>query len=241
MDAYYGIERSRRFITLSAMLDETGLLREQIAMVAVRQALEMGGVGVPESAAASVAVGPAVANRTGETTPAVPPPVTSASSPPQRTLTDLLCDADNKEMLARAVLGHVASLAERGVLFVVRRCTVQLWDWIGFDLAPEAACSLDIDLTTEPLFTLLAGNDHFRGPIPQEPRFRQLFSRLGIDVPVELLLLPVRMNDRLVAILCCDGGATEPVTGPTEEFVELVRKLEMALHVVALKNRIRGG
>jgi len=151
----------------------------------------------------------------------------------------LLGRAETKDELARAVLDFVARRASRCILFAVQRETARVWDWRGPGLDADRVRSVRIPVTSGSLFTLLLGNSQYRGPIPDEPGCRWFHAALRMEPPVEVLLVPVYLQDRLVAILYGDGGRGGRVEGPVEEYVRLAEKLSLALNMLVLKMRIR--
>jgi hypothetical protein len=233
MEIYYDVPRSRRYISIIARLDQSLTQQQRPTASDLQPATstldhengvsnggtDMPGLAIEEDDPVDRSV--------------------SENSGPQARLADLLCDANNKEMLARAVLDYAALKAKHGMLFIAKKSRLRLWDWIGLEIAPEAARHLDLDLVSEPLFELLAGDEWYRGPIPEKARYQRLFELLQITVPAEMLLMPVHLNDRLVSILYCDGGPVDPIVGETGEFRDLVRKFQIALHMLLLKSRIR--
>lgn len=147
--------------------------------------------------------------------------------------------AENKEDLAAAVLEYVSGNGARGIIFGVRNEAVQVWDWKGLDLAAERVRKLRFPVTSGSVFALLLGNDHYHGTVPAESGCRWFFGALQIAVPAEILLLPVYVNDRLVAILYADGGPEGRIRGAIEDYQRLVRKLSLALNMLILKMKVR--
>jgi len=147
--------------------------------------------------------------------------------------------AESKDDLAAAVLEHVCREGVRGIMFAVRNEAVRVWDWKGVDLDGERVRKLRFPITSGSVFELLLGNDQYRGPVPDESSCRWFFSALRIPVPAEIQLLPVYVNDRLIAILYADGGPNGRIQDPVEEFQRLVRKLSLALNMLILKMKIR--
>ena len=147
--------------------------------------------------------------------------------------------AENKDDLASAVLKFVDANGARGIVFGVRSEAVHVWEWQGLDLPAERVRKLRFPITSGSVFALLLGNDHYHGTVPDESGCHWFFNALQIPVPAEILLLPVYVNDRLVAILYADGGPGGRIRGSIEEYRRLVRKLSLALNMLILKMKIR--
>ena len=61
---------------------------------------------------------------------------------------------------------------------------------------------------------------------------------LKVDPPAEILLLPVYVNDRLVAVVYADNG-DKPVPEDTGNYRLLAEKLSAAFSLLILKMKIR--
>jgi hypothetical protein len=257
MEAYYGIARTRRFIVLSPMPNQVGLGR-----TAAIAAASIDGPGAPAPApSAPLATAPAATDNvppspvvmpsvelgikweeiTGESEdrPDAAETATGAESTPRRVRCDeageLLVRAENADQIAEAILDWALADMPRGLFFMVDSLVARVWDWRGFGLSPDAK-SLSFRVTTEPLFQLVAGNDGYRGPIPDDPACLRIFHKLEIDAPSELMILPVYLDDALIALYCGDCGEND---AEPEEFTPLMRKIAMALNILALKRRLR--
>jgi hypothetical protein len=66
-----------------------------------------------------------------------------------------------------------------------------------------------------------------------------MYETLGIELPAEILVIPVYLEDRLVAILYGDGVTTSGIEGEVEDYRRLVRKLAIGLNIVLLKRKLR--
>ena len=162
-----------------------------------------------------------------------------APGPPAASVYERMSRAQDPDELARAVLEHAATLMERALLFSVRSERASPWKWIGLDLARERLPGLRVPVTGGSIFALMLGDDGvYRGPVPDDPHCRWIYGALQLAVPFEVLLLPVYLNDRLVAIFYGDGGPAGRIRGETESFVHLARRLGWALNMLALKRKI---
>ena len=164
---------------------------------------------------------------------------TAQPPPSPGTVYERMSRAEDRDDLARIVLGFAAANMERAMLFSVKADTAAPWDWIGVDLPRVQARSLRFPVTGASVFSLMLGDGVYRGPVPGEPHHRFVYEALSIDVPREILLLPVYLNDRLVAIFHGDGGFTGRIRGETESYVVLLRRLGLALSMLVLKQKIR--
>jgi hypothetical protein len=176
-----------------------------------------------------------------------PRPFRAASVPASqaaiRTLADLseaLCRSEHAGDLSAAALAFLSGRLNRTLLFLVRGATATLWCADGLE-AKAPIPSMLLPITSEPLFSLLQERDHFRGALPGEARFRDLFYSLGMAPPGEIVLLPGYLDDRLLVVVYGDGGPGAPLAADTntDDLQPMVGKLAAALHLVALKRKIR--
>ena len=123
------------------------------------------------------------------------------------------------------------------MLLSVKARTVRIWDCRGLDLEPEAISGLRWMLNAGSIFTLLLGNTHYQGPVPDDLGCRHFYATLRMDTPKEVLLYPVYVNDRLVVIFYGDAGPGK-IKGPTDTHLLLGEKLSLAMRTVILKMKI---
>jgi hypothetical protein len=112
----------------------------------------------------------------------------------------------DREEVARLVLGFVARSYGRAALFQVQKERVSAWMGQGeMDLPIFQKFAVGFDQPS--LFqNLRQGSSLYIGPLPPMPAHRELARAWGGELPKDCILLPVRVKDRLVAILYADGG-----------------------------------
>jgi hypothetical protein len=162
--------------------------------------------------------------------------------PPPSTIeevADRLCDASDRNEAVGVILGFVATLAERAILLGVHGERAVVWDSRGQYFDRRGRGKAVFDVTREPLFALLAGDGVFRGPMPGDGQCSGFHEVLGMDPPAEILLAPVHLNDRLVALLYLDGGPAGTILGDTDEYLRLLRMFATSLKLVLLKGKLR--
>jgi len=89
------------------------------------------------------------------------------------------------------------------------------------------------------VFDLLLGNDFYRGPLPVDERYRTFYRAFGMEPPSEVLLVPVYLSDRLLAVFHGDAGPSGPIQGETDEYLRLFRLFGLSLNLLILKTKIR--
>ncbi len=165
-----------------------------------------------------------------------------ANMPPPSTLeevADRLCDASDRNEAVGLILEFAATQADRAILLGVHGERAVVWDSRGRSFDRRGRAKAVFDVTLEPLFGLLSGDGFFRGPMPADEQCHGFHEVLGMEPPEEILLAPVHLNDRLVAILYLDGGPVGTICGATEEYLRLLRMFATSLKLVLLKGKLR--
>ena len=90
----------------------------------------------------------------------------------------------------------------------------------------------------EPVFRLFSELSYYVGPLPDEPAYGGFYEKLQLERPAQVLLWPVYLEDRLVAILYGDGGPGARLDVDPREFSRVIQKLTLALNLVIIKNKI---
>jgi len=150
----------------------------------------------------------------------------------------LMSQADSREELCTVVLAYASRGLAATVLFGVKGEGTYIWDSRGLGLTPARAAGVKIALDGGSIFELLLGDDFYRGPVPLTASCRRFYEMLERPIPREVLLLPVHLNDRLVAVLYGEGGP-RGVRGETEVWARLAQKIALALNMIILKAKIR--
>jgi hypothetical protein len=239
MERYYDIPRRQRYISVSRELDVGWNNREarlsgneaSPARTAVA-AEETPPAGQPSPAAqVATAVAPAAPINWKTIKEDMP-------RNPDDQVSDRLCSADTVEALAEAVLDSTSGRLERCMLFSVKSTTAVLWSSRNLGLDRSLAQSLRFTITSEPIFQLFTGEGLFQGPLPDDPACRGFYEKMDVRVPSEILMMPIHLEDRLVAILYGDGGTDSKIQGTSEDYRRLGRKISIALNIVLLKRKL---
>jgi hypothetical protein len=143
---------------------------------------------------------------------AVSPPAAAAMPPSLPTLASIdeveaaLGRTHDREEVARTTLSFLARNYRRAALFQVARDKVSAWMGQGeLDLPIFQKFSIGLDQPS--LFlNLRNGSSLHIGPLPPMPAHRELARAWGGELPRDCVVLPVRINDRMVAVLYADGG-----------------------------------
>ncbi len=228
MERYYGVPRRQRFITLCDRMDSEVQL-EFTENFAEKRENESAGA---SSSIYSTSRGTAVATAAA---------VTQAPADRDRlaNLDDAFCEACDEDELGRVTLAYTSKFMERGILFRSRGGNASILRADGIGLSETRAEALEFPVISEPLFALIRGEDHFRGAVPKGIRKAAFFERLNLELPAEMILVPLYAGDQLVGLFYGDAGQANKIEGPTGEYLRLFKKLALAFAVVRLKKQIR--
>ncbi|HXV77483.1 MAG TPA: hypothetical protein VD788_14305 [Candidatus Polarisedimenticolaceae bacterium] len=175
--------------------------------------------------------------------PAPPRPVASTPRPavlPLDAASQRLADARTTDDVASSFLDWAVAGTPRCLLWRVDGLTAILWDWRGFAIDAARRSRLTLKVTEEPVFRLVAGSTCYRGPVPPAPEYRAFFERLGVDEPSEVEVVPLHMDDRLVALFYGDSGTRPTVSTPSLDYRRALLKLGYALWMLRLRQKILG-
>ncbi len=150
-----------------------------------------------------------------------------------------LSRADDRSELSSLVVSFMSRLAPRSIFFGVKEESAYVWDWEGIDLNPARIAGVEIPLIEGSVFELLQGENSFRGRVPSDGGYSRFYGALGSAPPREILLLPVHLNDRLVAMLYAEGDSPMAIDNDDEIWNRLTEKVSQALHMLVLKMKIR--
>jgi hypothetical protein len=83
------------------------------------------------------------------------------------------------------------------------------------------------------------GNDHYCGPLPRGGELERFYTALKVESPEELLLIPIHVDDHLVAIALIDGGPSGHIQGDIAEFLKAFRLFGTGVSIVTMRKRLR--
>lgn len=127
--------------------------------------------------------------------------------------------ADSRDRIAQIILDFGERLLPRIALFFIKEGMVFGWDARGERLSRGQVSGIMIPLDRPSVFrTVVETGAFFLGPVPDTPFNRRLLSALGNFNPPAVLLLPMLLAERVVAILYGDMG---PGAKPLPDFADL--------------------
>lgn len=120
--------------------------------------------------------------------------------------------AETREQIATIVLDFASISFKRSILFVVNEDMLFGWDGRGQGIDSRMASAIMIPLTRRSVFrTVVETGAYFLGPIPDSPINRRFMGAIGSSKPKSIILLPVVVAGKAVAILYGDMGHRQAV------------------------------
>jgi hypothetical protein len=152
----------------------------------------------------------------------------------------LLSQENDVDRIAEIVLRFASGLLNRAALFRVRQQQIVAWQARIANLDGELFGALEISRDAPSLFLeLFAGAPFVTGPLAPMPAHRQLVATWGGEWPREVVLIPLRVRDRLVGILYGDRGSAGFEGDGLDELKRLAVKASMALELCILRRKLK--
>jgi outer membrane biosynthesis protein TonB len=139
--------------------------------------------------------------------PAPAPPEPKAAPATIDEVDKALATMQDPEEVARAVLAFLLRDHKRAALFQTGRDKITAWQAQGEGIDQAVFRRFSTGFDQPSLFlNLREGSGVYLGPLPPMPAHRELARSWGGELPRDCVMLPVRMRDRLVAVLYADGS-----------------------------------
>jgi hypothetical protein len=213
MERYYDVPRRVRYVTLSRALDRGRPATERApAMDSSR----------PASRRATMVLEAPV----------------RAEADPLAAISVRLCEATTEDQIADLVLTAMNGAVPRRVLFRVRGGSAHVWRSAGAEIEPGTGADGGFPILSEPIFGLLNGDAYYAGPLPSDPIHLGFYRKLGMTTPKQIVLVPVHLDDQLIAMFYGDCGRTGTIGVDTERLRRLLAKAALAISVVQTEQRI---
>jgi len=160
------------------------------------------------------------------------PPVDDAN------VSDLLRRADHRDDIGSVIARYAASVYDRVCLFSVHNETVSGWMARGRSVVLEDLQSFSISTDEVSLFRDVGHADSYVGAILDNRANRELVQALADPAPIEVVAVPIRVKQRVVAYLMCDDPGHPASQEHLKEVVVACRKAGVAFEVLILRRKI---
>jgi len=198
-----------------------------------------------ESAPPPVSAAPPVPVETQASTIALSPkrPVLSLVPTPVSVsleqTSDRLKHSMTRDEVFEAVLDFCAGRFTRSAIFLVTQQKVVGFGGRGDGFDPSRIRSVVVGLDAPSIFShFLTGSEFYYGPVPGLPANQQFYRGLGMPPPERILLVPVQIKERLIALVYGDLPSNRREDLDIALYRRLVQKAVLALEILILKNKI---
>lgn len=118
-----------------------------------------------------------------------------------------LAKTDDREEIGRVTLTFLIRDHRRAALFQTGRDKIIAWQAQGEGINPAIFQRYSVGFDQPSLFlNLRQSSGVYLGPLPPMPAHRELARAWGGELPRDCVMLPVRLRDRLVAVIYADGA-----------------------------------
>jgi hypothetical protein len=173
--------------------------------------------------------------------------IAAAAAQPAATLEDasrMLAEAETREEIGDALLAFARGQFARVMTFVVQKDRALGWLALlpgqSAESARQHARSVVLPLDQPSVLQAVAeGGQYYMGELPARPADQLLASALADPRPQNLVILPVKVSDKVVIALHGDNGAQPLGSFDMRSLRALCQKASMAMEVLLLRARIR--
>lgn len=167
-----------------------------------------------------------------------PRSISTASS--MDALDEALAAARDRDAMAEALLTFCAERSSRSGLFAVGKDGVRGVAGRGRAFSADVLRKLTVPVGSGTLFDMaLQSRDFYFGVVPALPANRDLYTALGGRLPANVMLLPIVLKERTVALLYLDGD-DGPLPRPDIPLMRRVAaKAGLAFEMLLLRNKLR--
>jgi hypothetical protein len=171
-------------------------------------------------------------------TPSDPREISDTSS--MKALDEALTSARDRDEMAGALFAFCAGRSSRSGLFAVGKNEVRGVAGRGRAFSGDVLRKLTVPAGSGSLFdTALQSRDFYFGVVPALPANRDLYTALGGRLPANVMLLPIVLKERTVALLYLDGD-DGPLPRPNIPMMRRVAaKAGLAFEMLLLRNKLR--
>lgn len=174
---------------------------------------------------------------------AAPRPVPAPQAPPTAGPMPLaeaerrLLEPEDADAIGQILIDAMSGRVRAAALFRAKRQEIQ--GWLGHGLDVERLASIRIPLDRPSVFfTLREGGSLLRGPLAELPAHAELRGLLGSNVSSDLLLMPLRVRDRLAAALLVVPDPAAPAGDTLADLQSLAAKAAIALELCIMRKKL---
>jgi MshEN domain len=151
---------------------------------------------------------------------------------------DLIHQASNRDEIGGLLARYIASKYDRVCIFSVHKGTVGGWMARGRSVVLEDLQSFAASLDEPSIFADVGHSDSYVGAILDNSANSELIQALADPAPTEVVAVPVRVKQRVVAFVLCDDPGYPASQEHLDDVVTACRKAGVALEVLILRKKL---
>lgn len=151
---------------------------------------------------------------------------------------ELIHKADSRDEIGSLLARYIASKYDRVCLYSVHKGAVSGWLARGRSVVLEDLQSFSVSLDEPSIFTDVGHSDSYVGAILENSANGELVQALADPAPTEVVAVPVRVKQRVVAFALCDDPGHPASQEHIEDVVTACRKAGVALEVLILRRKL---
>jgi len=151
---------------------------------------------------------------------------------------ELIFEADSRDEIGSLLVRFIASKYDRVCVFSVHKRTVNGWMARGRSVVLEDLQSFSASLDEPSIFTDIGHSDSYVGAILENRANAELIQALADPAPIEIVAVPVRVKQRVVAFVLCDDPGHPASQEHLDDVVTACQKAGVALEVLILRKKL---
>ncbi|MEX1309656.1 MAG: hypothetical protein AB1Z65_04490 [Candidatus Sulfomarinibacteraceae bacterium] len=170
----------------------------------------------------------------------VTPREASSLEPPvdESNFSELLHRADSRDEIGSVLARFAASIYDRVCLFSVHKQTVSGWMARGRSVVLEDLQSFSVSIDKPSLFADVGLSESYVGAILENAANRELVQALADPAPIEVVAVPVRVKQRVIAYVVCDDPGHPASKDGVGDVVMASRKAGVAFEALILRKKL---
>src|SRR5437867_8737797 len=161
--------------------------------------------------------------------------------PPLITLEEVserLKNSQARDEIFESILDFCAGRFSRSALFLVTQEKVVGFGGRGEGFDPDRLRATVVGLDAPSIFSYFhMGSQFYYGPVPGLPANQQFYRGLSVQPPDRVLLVPIHIKERLIALVYGDYSGTRREEPDIVLYRRLVQKAVLALEILILRNK----
>jgi len=151
---------------------------------------------------------------------------------------ELMHRADHRDEIGAILARYTATVYDRVCLFSVHKKTVSGWMARGRSVVLEDLQSFSVSVDVPSLFTDVGQSESYVGAILENAANRELVQALADPAPIEVVAIPVRVKQRVIAYVVCDDPGHPAAQDRVKDIVMACRKAGVAFEALILRKKL---